>query len=197
MNTLILAALPNNIYSQHHSQKILLIWNYFLYLKPSSVLFNTEQKPKFIPRLTRPFVPTASLTYYSLTALFVHACCPANSPTCLAPSLGLGVCPSIWNTLPSNIHMATLPAFACLCSNVTLSVKPSLIALLKTVISFPPHHPSPAFAVLLFSLVFVPSDVCFTYLFIVRLPAARRNLHEHRDFYQLCSLLYLQHLQQV
>ena len=143
------------------------MWKYFLYLILGSGLFSMAWKPKFTPWLTRPCVPTASLTYYSLIAHFVHICCPANSPTCPAPSWGLSVCHSVQNTIPSSIRMITSPTFVCLCSNVTLSMRPSLITLLKIPISFPSHHSSPPYVFFLFYIVFTPSDLCFTYLLSV------------------------------
>lgn len=112
-------------------RRILLMWKYFLYLILGSGLFSMAWKPKFTPWLTRPCVPTASLTYYSLIAHFVHICCPANSPTCPAPSWGLGVCPlSRIQFLP--VFAWSLLTFLYVFAQMSLSVRPSLITLLNS-----------------------------------------------------------------
>ena len=65
-----------------------------------------------------------------------------------------------------------LPLLLCLCSNVTLSVRPSPITLLKIPISFPSHHSSPPYVFFHFSIVFTPF---MFYLFVYCLSFCSRT----------------------
>ena len=149
-----------------------MIRRYFLYLKLCSGLLSMEWKPKFTPWLTRPCVHPLPLSPVTLSLLSLSIL--AALPTLQHAQHPLWALVFVPQSRIQFLTIFTWPLLPLLYvfAQMSLSVRPSPITLLKIPISFPSHHSSPPYVFFRFSIVFTPF---MFYLFVYCLSSCSRT----------------------